>query len=256
MICCHFHELAGVPITKGSFSGCGYKQLPNASLPPARELWISHDIPCQPWKNAGKLVGIFKVNRQMWFRCGVFFFFYIVAADTRRAHLLSVPLTTQTDIAPVKYNLELTGEWLLSFHSISPSWLRSKGSTHQYPPQPLPACFIIQCSDVFERNIALHGLFQQLNPVNEPNSYTHTHAAIPVYLIYHYEQFTGRTRTSQKASGRLSKAKARIHHRAAAGVEISPRRLFLRGKYFLCTAVKMSRRYMYERQYHSLLSSK
>lgn len=125
-------------------------------------------------KNAGKLVGIFKVNRQMWFRCGLFLFFYIVAADTRRAHLLSVPLTTQTDIAPVKYNLELTGEWLLSFHSISPSWLRSKGSTHQYPPQPLPACFIIQCSDVFERNIALHGLFQQLNPVNEPNSYTHT----------------------------------------------------------------------------------
>lgn len=37
-------------------------------------------------------------------------FLYIVAADTRRAHLLSVPLTTQTDIAPVKYNLELTGE--------------------------------------------------------------------------------------------------------------------------------------------------
>lgn len=38
------------------------------------------------------------------------FFFNIVAADTRRAHLLIVPLTTQTDIAPVKYNLELTGE--------------------------------------------------------------------------------------------------------------------------------------------------
>lgn len=29
---------------------------------------------------------------------------------THRAHLLSVALTTQTDIAPVKYNLELTGE--------------------------------------------------------------------------------------------------------------------------------------------------
>lgn len=135
MIRRHFYELAGVPIAKGSFCGCVYKQLPKRQ-PPA-----SSEVVDKPWhtasaleKNTGKLLGIFKVNRQMWFRC------FLWLQQAHRAHLLSVPLTTQTDIAPVKYNLELTGEWLLSFHSISPSWLRSKGITHQYPPQPLCLC--------------------------------------------------------------------------------------------------------------------
>lgn len=134
----------------------------------------SSEVMDKPWHIVSTLEkyrqiggGIFKVNRRMWFRWEVFF--YSCSTHTHKhthtEHLLSVAVTTQTDIASVKYNLDLKGEWLLSFHSILPSWLRSKGITHQYPPQPFPVCFIIQRSAAFERNIALHGLFQQLNPV-------------------------------------------------------------------------------------------
>lgn len=99
-------------------------------------------------------------------------FFKVLQTDG--AHLLSVASTTWTDIAPVKYNLELTEERLLSFRSVSARWRRSKGITHQYPPQPLPAPFIIRRYSAVARNIAPRALFLQLNPVNKPNSCTHT----------------------------------------------------------------------------------
>lgn len=179
---------------------------------------------------------------------------FFTLQQIHRADLLSVPLTTQTDIAPVKYNLELTGEWLLSFHCVSPSWLRSKGSAHQYPPQPLLVCFIIQRSDVFERNIAAHGLFQRLNPVNKPNSYTQARTQPYVATFCITERFA-RTRTSQKTSKALKKQQQEFINELQRESRFHLWDFFFQVNIFSVVA-KMSRHYMSERQYYSLLSSK